>query len=137
MISTRKNALLYHALLLLVGGGLLLYLLLAQRFRFLCPFSFFAHLYCPGCGATRALAALLHLDLPRALAANPCVPLLALVLLYYEVAFLRAALRGRGRVSSLPAILFAYALLAFFLLRNLLLVGFHIDPLGDLIQFWR
>ena len=47
-----------------------------------CPFHAMTGLFCPGCGATRALHALLHFDLPQALAMNPllvlCLPLLAL-----------------------------------------------------------
>lgn len=40
-----------------------------------CLFLAMTGLYCPGCGVTRALHALAHLDLPRALAMNPLVVL--------------------------------------------------------------
>lgn len=45
-----------------------------------CPFNLLSDLYCPGCGAARALHALLQLDLPRALAMNPLLVLAAPVL---------------------------------------------------------
>lgn len=52
-----------------------------------CVFHAMTGLYCPGCGATRALHALLHLDLPQALAMNPllvlCLPVLALFALQF------------------------------------------------------
>lgn len=41
-----------------------------------CLFNLFTGLYCPGCGATRALHALVHFDLPGALSMNPLVVLL-------------------------------------------------------------
>jgi hypothetical protein len=48
-----------------------------------CLFHEFTGLYCPGCGITRALHALVHFDLQRALAMNPlmvvALPLLALM----------------------------------------------------------
>ena len=51
-----------------------------------CPFHALSGLYCPGCGTTRALHALLHFDWPTALAMNPLavltVPLLPLLLLH-------------------------------------------------------
>jgi hypothetical protein len=36
-----------------------------------CPFHALSGLYCPGCGSTRALHALLHGDLAQAMAMNP------------------------------------------------------------------
>ena len=52
-----------------------------------CPFATLTGLFCPGCGATRALHALLHLDVAGAFAMNPllvlCLPLLALFGLHF------------------------------------------------------
>lgn len=48
-----------------------------------CLFHELTGWHCPGCGLTRTLHALVHFDLPGALAMNPlvvlCVPLLALM----------------------------------------------------------
>lgn len=50
-----------------------------------CPFRVLTGLYCPGCGSTRCLSALLHGDLATAMAMNPllvaALPLVALMAL--------------------------------------------------------
>jgi hypothetical protein len=48
-----------------------------------CPFYALTHLYCPGCGATRALAELLHGHVSAALHFNAAVTLLLPMLLWY------------------------------------------------------
>mgnify|MGYP005755808125 FL=1 len=49
-----------------------------------CPFQALTGIFCPGCGATRALHALVHGDLAGALAMNPLLvvslPIIALLL---------------------------------------------------------
>lgn len=40
-----------------------------------CPFQALTGLYCPGCGSTRCLHALVHLDLATAMAMNPLLVL--------------------------------------------------------------
>ncbi len=133
-----RHFLLYNLSLAAAGLLLLLYLFLLRvaGAPFLCFFSFASHLYCPGCGMTRATEALLRLDLATSLSTNPMALLLLFTLVYYEVAFFLAMRRGQ-RVSPWPLILFAAALLLYFVLRNLLLVFGGIDPLGDLIIYWR
>lgn len=74
-------------------------------------------------------------DILASLAAHPFVLLFGALVAYYEGALLLRA-HGRGRVSSTPAVVFAFALLAFSLLRNVLLICLHIDPLGDHIGYW-
>lgn len=52
-----------------------------------CTFHVLTGLYCPACGSTRALYALVHADLPGALAMNPLLvlvlPLLPLLLAWH------------------------------------------------------
>lgn len=92
--------------------------------------------YCPACGGTRALGALLRLDLVSACKYNLLVPLGAITFLVYDVAAIRALVRGKPRESFLSrhAVLIGVAvLIVYTLLRNLLLLwGF--DPLGDLLR---
>lgn len=66
-----------------------------SRFYPVCPVYRYLHLLCPGCGGTRAVAALLHLDLGAALRDNALI----VVLLPYltglaAVAYWRAVRRG-------------------------------------------
>ncbi|MGY0504877.1 DUF2752 domain-containing protein [Luteimonas sp. e5] len=48
---------------------------------FPCSFHALTGLWCPGCGGTRALHALAHGDVARALAYNPLVPVLLVLML--------------------------------------------------------
>ena len=85
----RKTWLLWLPPVLLLTG-ILLYkpLLLAEQFAadhiFFCPFHALTGFYCPGCGGTRSMTALLHGHLLLALHENPAVPaLLLMALLFY------------------------------------------------------
>ncbi|MBQ8173898.1 MAG: DUF2752 domain-containing protein [Clostridia bacterium] len=118
-----------------VAVAVYMVLLYGLDFPFRCSFSAASHLYCPGCGFTRAVRALLSFDILASLAAHPFALLGIGVIGYYEVALFRAA-RGRGRVRAWPAVSFAVGLLCFFVLRNLLLILFGIDFLGDFGQEW-
>ncbi len=127
----------FNLCLLVFAAGVALYMILLDRYHapFVCSFAKSTHLYCPGCGFTRAVRALLSFDILASLAAHPLAAGAIGVILYYEVAFLCAA-RGRGCVRAWPAVAFAVALLGFFLLRNLLLVLFSVDFLGDFRGEW-
>jgi hypothetical protein len=80
-LTPQKRA---HGLLALtlLGGGVL-FSFSPQQYHFypLCPFHFFTHLLCPGCGGTRAVAELLHLHFAAAFHLNAVVTLLAPVVL--------------------------------------------------------
>ncbi len=54
-----------------------------------CPIRQHLGILCPGCGATRALAALLHGDLLQALRLNPLTTLLLPLALLYVASLLR------------------------------------------------
>ncbi len=97
-------------------------------------------IYCPLCGGTRAVEALLRLDLPAALAANGFVVLcVGIALVCYVRAWVRL-LRGKERLWTLPGafwIVMTVLMLAFWILRNVLMIGFGIDPTGDLAWLWN
>lgn len=89
-----------------------------------CPIFRYLHVYCPGCGATRAAAALLHLRIAEALHYNALVVLLApLLLAYFAMAYLRATRSEVFTWPRLPAVGLAALLamsLAFGVARNFL-----------------
>lgn len=97
-------------------------------------------LYCPLCGGTRALADLLRFDLLQAVRDNAFVALVALVaVVHYVVAWVRL-LRGQATLFRFLAwewIAFGALLIAFGILRNVLMIRFGIDALGDLGAFWN
>jgi hypothetical protein len=83
MISPRRTA---HSLAALGASCLgLLYRFSPQEYSFYprCPFYALTNHYCPGCGATRAIAELLHLHFAAALHFNAAVFLLLPVLFWY------------------------------------------------------
>lgn len=97
-------------------------------------------LYCPLCGGTRALAALLHLNFAEALRANAFVVLLAVLFFIHDVLAWVRLLRGKTvlfRFLAWEWIAVAVLFLIFGILRDLLLIRFGLDPLGDLGAVWN
>ena len=96
-------------------------------------------IYCPMCGGTRAVAALVRFDFLAAWNYNAFVVLLAFAVLALDVwAWVRYA-QKKEPLIVLPKwswIVLAVALLTFFILRNVLMIFFGIDPTGDLVYFW-
>lgn len=85
-----------------------------------CLFHALSGLYCPGCGATRALHALLHGDIPRAWSMNPLltVSLPAVVALTaHDLRLLPIAWDSAVRPIG-NARLWALSVIAFGILRN-------------------
>jgi hypothetical protein len=76
-----------------MAGAAIVYWFPPERYDFYpqCPIFRYLHVYCPGCGATRALAALLHLRIAEALHFNTLVVMLVPVLLaYFGVSYWKA-----------------------------------------------
>jgi hypothetical protein len=92
-----------------------------------CPVFRYLHMYCPGCGATRALAALLHGRLVEALHYNALVVFLLPPVLYVLVKTYARILRGESFAwPEIPVAGIKLVLLAGFLfaiLRNTLHAG--------------
>lgn len=86
-----------------------------------CPFNWLTGLYCPGCGATRALHALLHGDLGKAFSMNPVFVLalpVVVLLIMHHVTKLPARLLKIAIFFS-DARPWAWLLIGFAILRNL------------------
>lgn len=130
--------------------GMLVALLLFPLYRFLTDrlpsflIRCFLHdrlfLYCPFCGGTRAVEALLHLDFSTAFSANPLAVVLIGAALVLDLVALIRLLRGRECLLPLP---FAWWILplvlaiGYAILRNWLMIAHGYDPLGDLGAFWH
>jgi len=87
-----------------------------------CPFFEAMGLLCPGCGATRALAALVHGHLGEAMRWNGLVVLLLPVLLGYAVVGYRRIAEGKAwpRVPGRAVMMLLGIALGFGVLRNVL-----------------
>lgn len=89
-----------------------------------CPIRYFLHIDCPGCGATRALYALLHGDLGVALQYNAlAVVALAVVTVtfaWYVIGLWTGRRRGTGsRWRGTPLIGLVVLMAVWFVIRNI------------------
>ena len=96
------------------------------------------HLYCPLCGGTRAMMSLLRLDIVSALRFNPLAVAFAAGFLIYDGVSLCRVLKG----GELPHVNFTWGklvavIIGYFIVRNLLMIIFGIDPIGELLHYWK
>jgi hypothetical protein len=88
-----------------------------------CPISFWLHIYCPGCGGTRALAALLHGRVTEAMHWNAMVVLFfPFVGAFLAVTYWRAMQANTFRWPNIPNSLLKLSLVligVFTVVRNL------------------
>ncbi len=146
MKKPRKSVQIYLSVhLLLVVGAMLfpLYRSVAAfvgRFISNCILHDRLFLYCPFCGGTRAVGALLRLDLAEALRFNPMVVGLAVILIVLDLIALVRLLLKKEPLIKIPAWLWSCALviaIGYGVLRNYLMIAHGIDPIGDLGFFWH
>ncbi len=101
-----------------------------------CFFKEVTHFYCPACGGTRAVAALLHFDFKRAVCCNPTVVYVCVIFLWCMIglAFKRIfhkeskVFQPQLWMLMIGMILF----LGFAVLRNIAVYKYGYDYLGDL-----
>lgn len=67
---------------------LLFIIALALIFLYECPFNYILGISCPGCGMTRALFALLHLDFSLAFHYHPLFPIAIILVIFFILDFL-------------------------------------------------
>lgn len=110
---------------IVITGAIVLYRFAPEKYGFYpkCPTWTLFHVYCPGCGATRAAAALLHGRLAEALHYNAlATSLLPVLFVYFAVAYVGVLRRGKPAWVPIPAPLAACMIAAavvFALVRNL------------------
>ena len=103
---------------------------LESRYYLPCFFHKLTGLYCPGCGNTRALYAMLHLDFIGMLKNNALFPFLTALLFwllageYLKLLFGRRILWFPKKVPLVAIAVFILAVIAFTVLRNLPFVPF-------------
>jgi hypothetical protein len=114
--------------------ALLYFLLDARKHPFpKCPFFYFTHLYCPGCGSQRALSALLHGQLQDAIHDNVLMICFLPLLSYWFLANFFS--NGRNTASIFYNPFFGKAVLVtvvfFWVIRNIPFYPFSIlSPLN-------
>ena len=99
-----------------------------------CSFKHRFRLYCPGCGGSRSLSALLDFDFLRSFILFPALPITVLILLYFFVTYLLAFIKNDEKIlrAFKPEILIVIpsVIILNFFIRNALLF-FGIDLIGD------
>lgn len=102
------------------------------------------HLYCIGCGGTRAVSALLHGNLLKSLRYNPLPLLWGATLLYTNLATLFSHLRAKKRGLPPPkyppvnwVLWSALILCALWYVLLLVLLFCGVDLIGDHGSYWR
>lgn len=102
-----------------------------------CGMKLVLHMYCPGCGGTRAVLSLLHGHFFQSLYYNPAVILGGILMLAYEIGVIATLVKRNGKRYYYPKAGLAYGyiavVLAFAAVRDWLLVGCGIDMLQDIL----
>lgn len=119
------------------------YLMAAKNypmFFFPCGLKEYFHLYCPGCGGTHAVEALLQLDIVKSFLYNPLVLYMVGCIAYYLIKAIVELIKQHGD-AYYPIHLgflwvFVGLMVGIFIVRNFLLVQFQIDYLGELAKYW-
>ena len=105
-----------------------------------CMVHDFLHVYCPLCGGTRAVEALFRWQWADAIRYHAVVVVtVGIGAIWYIRAWIRL-FRGKPLIAPIPkwlSVLLLIAFIGYWILRNILLLFFHIDPIGDLVGFWN
>lgn len=106
-----------------------------------CGMKIIFHLYCPGCGGTRAVDYLLHGRFVTSFLYHPVVLFLACYFLsYYIPALFRIIGIWKAQINNM---IYVYILIAVpiiiilnCIIRNLLMVYAGMDYIGDCLPYW-
>ena len=132
----KKRILLFSALNILVLAASLVYNYFFARGAvgncvFLSVFGF----YCPGCGGSRSLNALLNFNPLRSFIYYPPIIITSLILLYTDIMLVISTVKNEKRIIGLSYkifLLIPVSIIIQFALKNVLLL-FKIDLLGNVL----
>ena len=103
-----------------------------------CQFKYRFHLYCPGCGGSRSLSALLSLDIIGSFILFPALPVSVIILsdLYVRafISFIKNEEKYLKNFKANLLIIIPVLIILNFFLRNILLLN-GIDLIGDFITY--
>lgn len=134
---------LMNAAFVAIAVAFVLIALLKQRVYlpiFECVSYKFFHLYCPLCGGTRAIFALFGFDLISAFKYNLFLFYLSFAVIVYDVKACIGVFKGKIDAFFVPKWLVwvtSVLFVVFFVGRNLIMIVWGIDPIGDLVGYWR
>ena len=93
------------------------------------------HVYCPGCGATRAFLSLLRLDVAAAAQYNLMVFILPVYVLFLIATLVFEKVNPQkgscAKIRFRASLILVAIWLSYFVIRNVLLLVFGIDLVGD------
>ena len=105
--------------------------------EFSCAFKSYFGLYCPGCGGSRSLYHFLRFEFFKSFIYYPPIIIGALVILDYDarliITLIKKSCALTDRFKYYTFILIPISIVINFILRNLLLILFKIDTVGDII----
>ena len=106
-----------------------------------CGFKVLFHCYCPGCGGSRALDAFLHGKILTSVLSHPTILVtFCLFMGYFLPATYTFIIKRNGKLyykfHSVSLWILLASIVIHFVVRNLLLVIFHIDYLQDCLIYY-
>lgn len=106
-----------------------------------CFFKEVTHFYCPACGGTRSVIALLHGNIQRAFLCNPTVVYTVVLFLWCMIGYLIKKITGKEKRIMKPRlwmlIIGCILFFGFAVIRNIMVYQFGYDYLGDLIIYTK
>lgn len=93
--------------------------------HYMCPIKLFTGFLCPGCGATRALSALLRLDVITSLRDNPIIILMCIFLVMLYLQFLTGTLGSPKKIipdSKVFCFVLSGIIICYYIARNFITV---------------
>jgi len=106
-----------------------------------CGFKYLFHCYCPGCGGSRALDAFLHGKIITSVLSHPAILItFCLFMAYFIPASYTFLIKRNGHLyykfHNFSLWILLFCIVFHFIIRNLLLIFFHVDFLQDCISYY-